>query len=370
MRALFRSTAAAVAALLLASACGGGSSDPAPAPAPTPTPAPAPGPAPAPPPSSSPYAPQAAAVAATYGSATSVTALRTATYDEVNRIRAAMGVGRLLQNATLDRLAQSHADYLGINDELSHSETPGNQGFTGATFADRFRASGYTGSVTELVATIRAVQPGGALEGLPGQCVWGLMNAPYHTHALSGTARQIGVGIGAFSQTGSYACVVVVGLPQGAVPQMPLQDNPNGVYPHPGQTGVPSRFSGESPDPIPDLTKPRGHFVSARMGSLETYSTQSRSFAPSAYTVNRFELKDASGNLLPARVIADPDVRAGPGMSLTPDPNDLGFGDYIALLPLSPLIHGQSYTARLEFAANGVQRTRQWSFTVTGNRNL
>ena len=78
----------------------------------------------------------------------------------------------------------------------------------------------------------------------------------------------------------------------------------------------------------------------------------------------------AVGNLLPARVIADPEVRAGPGMSLTPDPNDLGLGDYVALLPLSPLLHGESYTARLEFAANGVQRTRQWSFTVTGNRSL
>ena len=39
-------------------------------------------------------------------------------------------------------------------------------------------------------------------------------------------------------------------------------------------------------------------------------------------------------------------------------------------LPLSPLIHGQSYSARLEFAANGVARTREWTFTVTGNRSL
>ena len=217
---------------------------------------------------------------------------------------------------------------------------------------------------------MRGLQPGGALEGLVGQCVWGLMNAPYHTNALSGGMRQIGVGIGAYGQTGSYACVVIVGLPQSVVPQLPLQDNPNGVYPFPGQSGVPSRFSGESPDPIPDLTKPRGHFVSARLGSVETYSPQTRSFPGSVYTVNRFELSDDSGNLVAARVIADPQVRAGPGMTLTPDPQDLDLGDYIALLPLSPLLHGQSYTARLQFAVNGVVRARQWSFTVSGNRSL
>ena len=337
MRAFLRPAAATLAAMLFVSGCGGGSSDPAPTPAPAPT--------------SRPPRPlhrrrrttrsrvtllaaDQCRRAATYGSATTVATLRTASFDEVNRVRSAMGIGRLAQSATLDAMAQAHADYLGINNELSHTETPGKPGFTGEQFADRFRASGYLGSATELVAVIRAVQPGGALEGLLGQCIWSLMNAPYHTNALSGGARQIGVGIGAYGQTGSYACVAIVALPQGASPQLPAQDNPQGVYPFPDQTGVPSRFSGESPDPIPDLSKPRGHFVSARMGSRETYSTQTRSFPGSAYTVTRFELKDASGNLLAARVIADPDVRAGPGMVLTPDPQNLRLGDYIALLPL------------------------------------
>jgi uncharacterized protein YkwD len=372
MRSLLQPAAAAIAAVLFSSGCGGGSSDsPAPSP-PAPTPAPTPAPAPAPPPPGpvTPFSLQTSVVASTYGTSTTVATLRTATFDEVNRARSAMGIGRLLQNATLDALAQGHADYLGQNNEVSHSQTPGRPGFTGAQFADRFRASGYLGSATELVTTIRSVQPGGALEGLLGQCIWGLMNAPYHTNALSSGVRQIGVGIGAFSQSGSFACVVVVGLPQGATAQLPSQDNPQGVYPYPNQTGVPARFSGESPDPIPDLSKPRGHFVSARMGSVETYSSQTRSLPGSAYTVTRFELKDASGNLLPVRVIADPEVRAGAGMVLTPDPQNLRLGDYIALLPLSPLINGQSYNARLDFVANGTTRTREWRFTVSDNRNL
>ena len=374
MRAFLRPAAATLAAMLFVSGCGGGSSDPAPTPAPAPTPSPTPTPAPpppaAPPNPASPFSLQTSVPAATYGSATTVATLRTASFDEVNRVRSAMGIGRLAQSATLDAMAQAHADYLGINNELSHTETPGKPGFTGEQFADRFRASGYFGSATELIAVIRAVQPGGALEGLLGQCIWSLMNAPYHTNALSGGARQIGVGIGGYGQTGSYACVAIVALPQGASPQLPAQDNPQGVYPFPDQTGVPSRFSGESPDPIPDLSKPRGHFVSARMGSRETYSTQTRSFPGSAYTVTRFELKDASGNLLAARVIADPDVRAGPGMMLTPDPQNLRLGDYIALLPLSTLVNGQSYDARLDFVVNGMARSRQWRFTVSGNRNL
>ena len=366
MRSLLQSAACALAAALFASGCGGGSDDSPPAPAP------APAPTPAPPPSGpiTPFSLQTDVVASNYGTATTVAALRTATFDEANRVRTAMGIGRLFQNATLDALAQGHADYLGQNNELSHTQTPGKPGFTGAQFADRFRASGYLGSGTELIATIRGVQPGGPLQGLLGQCIWSLMNAPYHTNALSGGVRQVGVGIGVYSQTGLFACVVVAGLPQGATAQLPAQENPRGVYPFPDQTGVPARFSGESPDPIPDLSKPRGHFVSARMGSVATYSSQSRSLPGSAYTVTRFELKDASGNLVAARVIADPEVKAGTGMVLTPDPQNLRLGDYIALLPLSPLVTGQPYSARIDFVANGTARSREWRFTVSSNPNL
>lgn len=371
MRAWLTPSAATLLALLALTGCGGGDDDPPPAPAPAPAPAPPPpGPAPAPPNDpNSPFALQLGAVSSNYGTATTIAQLRTATFDEVNRIRGAMGVGRLVQNATLDRLAQTHADYLGQNNEFAHTETPGRPGFTGATFGDRFRAAGYVGSATELIASIRAVQPGAALAGLLGQCAWSLMNAPYHTQALASGARQIGVGIGDYG-TGTYVCVLVVGLPQGASPQIAAAENAQAVYPFPGQTGVPSRFSGESPDPIPDLSKPRGHFVSARLGSVATWSTQTRSFPGSAYTVQRFELRDASGNLVPARVIADPTVRAGPGMTLTPDPQDLDLGDFVTLLPLAPLVHGQSYGARIEFTANGAPHVRQWSFTVSSNRNL
>jgi uncharacterized protein YkwD len=71
---------------------------------------------------------------------------RQAAFTWANNARQKCGLGLLAQNTTLDKAAQNHANYLGLNQVLGHTETPGLSWFTGATLADRIQAVNTTGS--------------------------------------------------------------------------------------------------------------------------------------------------------------------------------------------------------------------------------
>src|SRR5476649_2590297 len=58
--------------------------------------------------------------------------------------RAMAGLPMLSRNALLNTAAQGHANYLRVNDTVSHDQTPGAPGFTGAQLLDRLAAAGYT----------------------------------------------------------------------------------------------------------------------------------------------------------------------------------------------------------------------------------
>jgi hypothetical protein len=296
--------------------------------------------------------------------------IRQANVDRLNAIRAAMGIGQLRQNAALDQAAQGHALYLATNwgslgSASLHAQDPAKPGFTGADAPARLRAAGYAGSAGETIAGISGTDPGNVHEGYYTQCVEGLLNAPYHTMQLVSRVREIGIGVARLAGGDSYTCVVLTGLPSSATGQLPDVASAPVVYPHNGQTDVATRFEGETPDPIPDLSKPRGHFVSVSLKAYETLF-----IAASDITVERFVLKDANGNLVPVRLIADAAVRSGSGVTLTPDPNNWGMHAMMFLLPLSPLMHGHRYT--VEFSARAGSRTlaRTWSFTTTANTAL
>ncbi|MGV3743541.1 MAG: CAP domain-containing protein, partial [Burkholderiaceae bacterium] len=53
------------------------------------------------------------------------------------------GLSVLTRNSIVDAAAQGHSNYQRDNDVISHEQTPGNPGFTGATVEDRLRAAGY-----------------------------------------------------------------------------------------------------------------------------------------------------------------------------------------------------------------------------------
>ncbi|HWJ94550.1 MAG TPA: CAP domain-containing protein, partial [Telluria sp.] len=55
----------------------------------------------------------------------------------INYRRSQIGMAQLSPNATIDIAAKGHSEYQRINNTVTHTQTAGKQGFTGATLLDR-----------------------------------------------------------------------------------------------------------------------------------------------------------------------------------------------------------------------------------------
>ncbi|MGZ8357913.1 MAG: CAP domain-containing protein [Telluria sp.] len=62
----------------------------------------------------------------------------------INYRRAQAGMPVLVRNELIERAAQGHSDYQKANNTITHDQTPGKPGFTGATLGERLAAAGYT----------------------------------------------------------------------------------------------------------------------------------------------------------------------------------------------------------------------------------
>lgn len=267
-------------------------------------------------------------------------------FDDLAATRAAAGVGALRQHAALDRAAQAHAAYIGLHG-ASHGEVAGKAGFTGTTAADRVVAAGYAyGDAADEV-----IGGGADAHG----CVASLMNSVFHRGHVLNRTRDVGIGVTA-SKYGT-TCVVNLGVASGVEPQAPDTASLT-LWPSPGATGVPVGFfaAGETPHPAPDLgTTWTGSPVSVCM------CWHGAPFWAYEYSVQRFELRDAAGVLVPARLLANSATASGPGVRLTA--SQLAAGEAY-LLPLSPLSPGVTYTVDFKAAAGGVGYHRTWTFTT------
>lgn len=331
-------------------ACGGGGDD-APAPAPVPTKAVQQDPYAA-------YQLQNEVPAVQYGSEF-IDPVRKGNVEALNAIRQKMGLGLLRQSTALDRAAQAHAAYnmtKGNDDAPSpHDEVEGKPGFTGVRPEARARAAGYRGTATEGIYWQYAPKSGPVNLS---ECVGGLLGAPYHADTLLSDAMDVGIGlVEAPFWPNTYYCVVMVGWPsEGQQRQQPRESTGPFVYPHADQTGAPTKFWGEVPDPVPDLSKPRGAFVSVFMRSFET-------MGGGDVKALRFVVKDPGGNLLPARLILG-DVGAGPNLEAVFNPNQQA-GYWLRgvhLLPLAPLLPRTRYTVEFEGSSRGNPMNKTWSF--------
>src|SRR5687767_11220859 len=63
----------------------------------------------------------------------------------VNGLRKEIGLAELRLNASLNRAAEGHANYMQLNSAMSHSQKPGAKGFTGKSALERARAAGFKG---------------------------------------------------------------------------------------------------------------------------------------------------------------------------------------------------------------------------------
>ncbi len=314
--------------------CGGGSGSSA---------SPSPGPVPSPP------SPPPGPIAAQMSVPTPVgyDADRLAAFDRLNEIRLSAGLGMLAQSGLLDQAAQAHAAWIMANDALTHVETLGSVGFTGANWWDRDEVMGYVPVEGEevIAAPVRGA------EGVDG-----LVNTLYHRAGML-AFEPVDVGIGWASATAAGVSMpLVIDMtrpgtdPDRAVGQA-AQARIDGacVWPVDGARDVPLRLGTESPNPVPAQdVMTLGTPVSVTVDEESTIA------------VDSFVLTNiATGAVVAARLLTN-----------ASDPNQLLPRSFAALVPLDALLPGGTYQAALSGSIvgflSGSQRSlqRAWSFTT------
>ncbi|MEJ6002535.1 CAP domain-containing protein [Paucibacter soli] len=297
------------------------------------------------------------AAAPTYAAGT----LAESAYTALNTVRLAAGAGLLSQDAQIDVAAAAHAKYLTTN--LStvtsyHNEDSSKFDFYAVTPGDRIAKAGYSAAFsTEAVGGTGASQLG-------ADCVLGLLNTVYHGAALLSRNSAVGFGFG-LDGAQIPLCVADLASPVAdKIGQVPAVASLV-AYPYAGQKSVMETFyvGAESPRPsavlFPNATAGTPVLVSVRNADYLNFQDAGTLNA----TVTEFSLKDAGGNAVAAAVVANSALK-GQGVTLNADAN-LAEG-FAVLVPLAPLVKGQTYTATFTatLKAGGAALTKTWSFST------
>jgi len=232
-----------------------------------------------------------------------------------NKVRISAGLTPVELDPFLTKAAQNHAAYISANNDISHSEVPGNKGFTGLKLRDRLIAAGAgdTFNYTDLNEGIDYWKKS-ALEAMNN-----LIDAPYHRIAIvHPQLTQIGVGISGDAFVFTYA--------------LGGKSSDISIYPYPNQTGVPVSFNGlEEPNPL------AGTGISTS-GYVVTIS------APNSVSV--------SGSIVNSKDVSIPVINKKKEYSATNS-----YSDWL-IIPKKDLSPGETYTV----TAAG----KTWSFTTAG----
>ena len=311
-------------------ACGGGGDAPAPPSAPTPSPAPAP-----------------IAAQLTVPTPVGYDADHLAAFNRLNEIRFSAGLGMLAQSTRMDQAAQAHADWMVANDSFTHDEVVGTVDFTGVNWAERDEAFGYVPvEGDELIASTSHGAAGVDL----------LVNGVYHRAGIL-AFEPVDVGVGwsdGISMNVSMPLVLDItrpgtdairGLGQSAQPSI----DGVAIWPLDGAEGVPVRLGLEIPNPVP----------SEDVLSLGTPASitveESKSITSGSFVITN----SVTGAVVPAQLLTNQN-----------DPNLLMPESFVAVVPLTALASGTTYTVafsgsvleRLKGTSKTIDRT--WSFTT------
>jgi len=252
----------------------------------------------------------------------------------INYRRQQIGESVLSRNTRLDTAAAAHANYLRSNRVVSHEETPGSDGFSGATLADRLNAAGFgfrqTGhAYGEVIAATHSDSGFAAADEL--------ITAIYHRFVIlepmskeAGAADSRALGGSAYFT----ADIVADGLNQGL-------GNGNFItYPVANQELVPTFFDndGETPDPVPSRHQV-GFPISIHADLV------------SAVTVQHFSIRPRGGAPLPVQLLTN-----------VTDPNTPQSA--AAIIPLDVLAAATTYDVQFDGAVDGFAVNRNWTFTT------
>jgi len=252
----------------------------------------------------------------------------------INYRRSQAGVAQLTRNSLIDTAALGHSNYQKTNNVVTHVQTAGNAGFTGASLADRLAQAGYvfnTNASRAYGEIISATSNGSGV-----YMAEELITAIYHRFVMFEPI---------FKELGSGAATTSAGYTYFTTDFAANNGYGTGisgivVWPYSGQTSVaPNFFSDyESPDPVPNQNEV-GYPVSVHANINATV------------TVQTFTIQPHGGSVLSVRLLSHA------GDTETP-------ASAAAIVPLAPLKAATVYDVAFSGAVNGVAVTKSWSFTT------
>jgi uncharacterized protein YkwD len=255
----------------------------------------------------------------------------------VNYRRSQIGMSTLTQNPQIDVAAQGHSDYQRINNTVTHVQTQGKQGFTGAQLQDRLAAAGYAIGGENAIGEVIAASSSGTGFDLVDQ----LITAIYHRFVIfEPVFKEVGSGSAVSSSKYIYLTVDFAanngfgpGLAKGTI----------ATWPFSGQTGVSTSFDSdyEEPDPVPNQNTV-GYPISVHTNLTSTLTVQS-------FTVHAH----GSNASLSTRLL-----------SKATDPNMSTNASAAAIIPLATLASKTTYDVDFTGTIDGAQVTKSWSFTT------
>jgi uncharacterized protein YkwD len=273
---------------------------------------------------------------------------RTAGLCYANYRREQVGLPPLAARDPLNTVAQNHTDYMLANATLTHDETSGKPGFTGATPNERVQAAYPTNATAEVVAGANrwtsvanaqlSMSPKDAL-------VSDLVNAPFHRAALLGSYGSAGSGFaervgpdGSGTSASYFQTIDLADASKGG------SDNQMVAYPYNGQADVPASWvNTESPNPAPGYEgKTVGYPI-----SLQAINTSLQ------FDADNFVITDAQGNNVSCLKV---DSRSS-GLS------SAARGLAICT-PVAPLASQQRYSVRVTGRLGSQPVDLSWSFTT------
>jgi uncharacterized protein YkwD len=265
-----------------------------------------------------------------------------AAFKRMNEIRAQAGIGLFRQNTGLDQAALGHSAYQVINAVEGHIEDPSMPAYFGRNHSDRMNKVNYNYSHTgrtEVTATGYKVSVANTPEaGI--LLVEVLMSAPYHRNEMLKPAlADIGVG---FYSDDKLTTTLTMDLGNTDANEQGAPENIAFVWPPNNSTAIFTQLAGrENPNPIPENgSLPAGYPASVHVNGEFRLITK----------VDKFEMRDPSGNLVNTKLLIP--------------------RDFVALIPRSPLAKNTRYTVNFEAETDEyrpVAIKKSWSFT-TGDK--
>lgn len=249
----------------------------------------------------------------------------------INQARAAIGVAPLKRNPALDTAATAHANYYRQNygdPTLSgnglHYEDPAKPGYTGADFAARARAAGYSGSINENI---------GLSGNLSASIEW-FLDVINHRLTLI-DPRYTDVGFGVIND----GAVKIEVIDLGTVKWSTQVDPAWTPWPPPEATGIGLRFDGEGGSPLDGQPLPTGYPITLKYNGAGTVTFQQATLTTSGQTVPSV-LKVGTGFITRNTAV---------------------------IAATAPLKAGTAYTVTVQGVANNQPYTRTWNFTTKGS---